>query len=131
MEAPPGQPRERRGEFGVRVYVYPRESNGRGDALPGSNGDTPVESTRSAGLEFAGTRSYHFIVTSTPSTLSIPGFRGALRDDDAARAIYSESAGPLRIMPRGVAVPVDQDDLAHLCAWASAHDVTLTPRGSG
>lgn len=59
------------------------------------------------------------------------GFRGLLRDDAEARAVYSEAAGVARILPRAVAVPVDIDDLAALVRWASAHAVPLIPRGSG
>lgn len=59
------------------------------------------------------------------------GFRGVFRDDADARAVYSESAGVARIMPRAVAVPVDADDVSALVRWAAAERVPLVARGSG
>ena len=59
------------------------------------------------------------------------GFRGVFRDDADARAVYSESAGVARIMPRAVAVPADADDVQALVRWAAAERVTLVARGSG
>ena len=69
----------------------------------------------------------------SPSMLpSAPsGFRGVLRVDDDARAVYSESAGIMRLHPAAVAIPVDAHDLQLLCAWATEHGATLLPRGSG
>ncbi len=58
-------------------------------------------------------------------------FRGAFRVDDEARAVYSESAGIGRALPRAIAVPVDVDDLILLVSWASREKVPLIPRGSG
>src|SRR6185503_11989551 len=64
--------------------------------------------------------------------LSAPaGFRGVFRDDDAARAVYSEAAGIGRIMPRAVAVPADADDVSLLVHWARESGHPLIPRGSG
>ena len=60
-----------------------------------------------------------------------PGFRGAFRTDDDARAVYSEAAGIERIWPRAVAVPLDTDDLARLARWASETVTPLIARGSG
>lgn len=57
-------------------------------------------------------------------------FRGVFRDDDAARAVYSESAGVARVIPRAVAVPADQDDVVALVRWASRESVPLVARGS-
>lgn len=59
------------------------------------------------------------------------GFRGVFRDDADARAVYSESAGVARIMPRAVAVPADAEDVVALVRWAAAERVPLVPRGSG
>jgi FAD/FMN-containing dehydrogenase len=58
-------------------------------------------------------------------------FRGVFRDDDLARAVYSEAAGIGQAMPRAVAVPVDADDVAALVRWAARERVPLVPRGSG
>lgn len=65
-------------------------------------------------------------------TISLPaGFRGVFRDDDDARAVYSEAAGIARALPRAVAVPADADDLARLVRWAASTRTALIPRGSG
>ena len=58
-------------------------------------------------------------------------FRGVWRDDDAARAVYSEAAGIQRILPRAIAVPADADDVATLVRWAAQTTTPLVPRGSG
>ena len=58
-------------------------------------------------------------------------FRGTFRDDDEARAVYSEAAGIARILPRAVAVPADADDVQRLVRWAHASGTPLVPRGSG
>src|SRR5688572_20318817 len=60
-----------------------------------------------------------------------PPFRGTFRIDDDARAVYSESAGIMRLVPAAVALPADADDVATLCAWAVQTAVPLIPRGSG
>src|SRR5687768_16756728 len=59
------------------------------------------------------------------------GFRGIYREDDPARAMYSESAGIARVIPAAVAVPADADDVATLVRWAREEDVALVARGSG
>ena len=46
------------------------------------------------------------------------GFRGIFRDDDEARAVYSEAAGIARIVPRAVAVPADAADVQTLVRGA-------------
>jgi len=65
--------------------------------------------------------------------LTPPGrdFSGVFRDDLAARAVYSESAGIARVMPAAVVVPATVDDVAALVRWARAEHVTLVPRASG
>lgn len=60
-----------------------------------------------------------------------PGFRGSFRDDELARAVYSEAAGIGRAIPSAVAVPVDADDVVPLVVWAAASGRALIPRGSG
>jgi FAD/FMN-containing dehydrogenase len=60
-----------------------------------------------------------------------PGFRGAFREDEEARAVYSESAGISRAWPRAVAVPADVADLSLLLGWASAEKMPVIARGSG
>lgn len=59
------------------------------------------------------------------------GFRGIFREDDLARAVYSEAAGIARAMPTAVAVPADAEDVAALVKWAAETRTALVPRGSG
>jgi FAD/FMN-containing dehydrogenase len=59
------------------------------------------------------------------------GFRGVFRADPLACAVYSEAAGVARILPRAVAVPVDEEDLITLVRWAAQTGHPLIPRGSG
>jgi FAD/FMN-containing dehydrogenase len=66
-----------------------------------------------------------------PATSPPSEFRGAFREDAAARAVYSEAAGIAQIIPRAVAVPVDADDVVALVHWAMREGVPLIPRGSG
>ena len=62
---------------------------------------------------------------------SPPPIRGPFRTDDAARAVYAESAGVLQLVPRAVAVPLDADDVVTLLRWAATERVPIVPRGSG
>jgi len=59
------------------------------------------------------------------------GFRGTFREDEVARAVYSEAAGIARAMPSAVAVPVDAEDVVSLVKWAAETGTSLIPRGSG
>jgi FAD/FMN-containing dehydrogenase len=63
--------------------------------------------------------------------VSVIGFRGYYREDDLARAVYSEAAGIGRAIPAAVAVPVDAEDVVVLVKWAAQTGTTLIPRGSG
>jgi FAD/FMN-containing dehydrogenase len=63
--------------------------------------------------------------------VSVIGFRGYYREDDLARAVYSEAAGIGRAIPSGVAVPVDAEDVVVLVKWAAQTGTALIPRGSG
>jgi len=68
----------------------------------------------------------------TPAVPERPAaFRGTFRTDFAARALYSEGAGPLRIVPAAVALPRDRDDVVELVRYAAAHGVPIVPRGAG
>jgi FAD/FMN-containing dehydrogenase len=60
-----------------------------------------------------------------------PGFRGIFREDELARAVYSEAAGIARAIPSAVAVPVDAEDVMTLVRWAAGTGTSLIPRGSG
>lgn len=59
------------------------------------------------------------------------GFRGVWREDEAARAVYSESAGVARAWPLAVTRPDDAEDVAELLRWAARETVMLVPRGAG
>jgi len=63
--------------------------------------------------------------------VSLPGFRGYFREDELARAVYSEAAGIARVIPSAVAVPVDAEDVVVLVKWAAESGTKLIPRGSG
>jgi len=63
--------------------------------------------------------------------VSLPGFRGYFREDELARAVYSEAAGIGRAIPAAVAVPVDAEDVVVLVKWAAETRTSLIPRGSG
>jgi FAD/FMN-containing dehydrogenase len=60
-----------------------------------------------------------------------PDFAGLWRDDDRARAAYSEGAGIYRILPRAVAVPSTTAALRRLVEWARGASMPLVPRGAG
>jgi FAD/FMN-containing dehydrogenase len=60
-----------------------------------------------------------------------PGFRGPFHTELRARALYSEGAGPFRIVPAAVALPHDRDDLVTLVRHAAAAGLGLVPRGAG
>lgn len=63
--------------------------------------------------------------------MSRPNFRGYFREDELARAVYSEAAGIGRAIPAAVAVPVDAEDVVSLVKWAAETGTALIPRGSG
>ena len=70
-------------------------------------------------------------VPNASAPLLIPGFRGVVRDDADARAVYAEAAGIQRRLPRAVVVPSDAEDVVTLVRWAAATATPLIPRGSG
>jgi FAD/FMN-containing dehydrogenase len=59
------------------------------------------------------------------------GFRGVLRADESARAVYAEAAGIGRIWPTAIAAPRDAEDVAAVLRWARDTGRTVIPRGSG
>ncbi|HET6760533.1 MAG TPA: FAD-binding oxidoreductase, partial [Gemmatimonadaceae bacterium] len=64
-------------------------------------------------------------------TSPLTGFRGIFREDELARAVYSEAAGIGRAIPSAVAVPTDAEDVSTLVKWAAETRTALVPRGSG
>src|SRR3954462_883521 len=63
--------------------------------------------------------------------VSLPNFRGYFREDELARAVYSEAAGIGRAIPAAVAVPIDAEDVVALLKWGAETGPGLIPRGSG
>ena len=47
-----------------------------------------------------------------------PEFKGVLRQDVAARAVYAEAAGIGRVMPQAVVVPSTAEDVPIIVRWA-------------
>jgi len=60
-----------------------------------------------------------------------PALQGIFRTDFRARAAYAEGAGIYRIVPSGVALPANRDDLTRLVRWARRTGSPLIPRGAG
>ncbi|MBV9125314.1 MAG: FAD-binding protein, partial [Planctomycetes bacterium] len=58
-------------------------------------------------------------------------FKGELLFDHLARALYSTDASIFQVMPLGVAVPADEEDVQTLVRYAAEHRLSLTPRGAG
>ncbi len=56
---------------------------------------------------------------------------GSIRDDRAARILYSTDASIYQIEPLGVVIPRDQDDLQMTVELAARYNVPILPRGSG
>ena len=70
----------------------------------------------------------------TPSQLAddLRGlFRGRLLLDSWSRRLYATDASPFEVVPAGVAVPADADDLAALVRYCHEHLMPLTARGAG
>ena len=58
-------------------------------------------------------------------------FRGRLQFDGLTRGLYSTDASPFQVVPLGVALPEDADDLAVLVRYCSEHAVPVIARGAG
>ncbi len=57
--------------------------------------------------------------------------RGDVLCDDVSRALYSTAACIFRIMPAGVVVPRDRQDVVRVVRYAAERGVPVTPRGGG
>ena len=57
--------------------------------------------------------------------------KGDLLFDDISRVLYSTDASVFEVMPLGVVVPRDEDDLRALVRYAADRQVSLVPRGAG
>lgn len=71
------------------------------------------------------------MAVSKPEIETIPGFRGIVRTDEEALAVYSEAADISRIIPKMIAVPADAEDVVTLVRWANENNMPITARGSG
>ncbi|HEY2908813.1 MAG TPA: FAD-binding oxidoreductase, partial [Gemmataceae bacterium] len=58
-------------------------------------------------------------------------FRGRLAFAPLARGLYSTDASPFQVMPLGVAIPADAEDLALLVNYCFSRGIALAPRGAG
>lgn len=58
-------------------------------------------------------------------------FRGEIRCDDLAVSMYATDASLFEIRPRGVAFPLDRDDVVTLARYATESGIPLTARGAG
>ena len=57
--------------------------------------------------------------------------RGPVRFDRMSRLLYSTDASSYQVMPVGVVLPLDADDVAAAVSVAAAHKVAIIPRGGG
>jgi len=57
--------------------------------------------------------------------------RGQVRFGTHDRALYSTDASPYQVMPLGVVVPADANDVATVLARCSQHRIPVLPRGGG
>src|SRR5690606_9264848 len=57
--------------------------------------------------------------------------KGEVRFDAKSRALYATDASPYRIVPLGVVVPLDDDDVRAAVAAAARHGAPIRPRGGG
>jgi len=57
--------------------------------------------------------------------------KGEVRFDDISRALYSTAACIFKIMPMGIVIPKDEEDLIKVVNYAYAHKIPITARGSG
>ena len=57
--------------------------------------------------------------------------RGELLFDDLSRHLYSTDASLFELLPLGVVLPRDEEDLQALVRYAGEHQIPLIPRGAG
>ena len=58
-------------------------------------------------------------------------FKGELHFDALTRALYSTDASIFQVVPLGVAVPRDEEDVQGLVRYAAENKLPLVPRGAG
>src|SRR5438046_10115041 len=59
------------------------------------------------------------------------GIKGEVRFSDGARGMYASDAGNYRMVPIGVVLPKDVDDVMHTLAVCRRHGAPLVARGGG
>jgi FAD/FMN-containing dehydrogenase/Fe-S oxidoreductase len=57
--------------------------------------------------------------------------RGEVLFDDLSRTLYASDASLFEVMPAGVVVPRDEEDVRAIVRYAFEHQVPLIPRGAG
>ncbi|MCP8319961.1 MAG: anaerobic glycerol-3-phosphate dehydrogenase subunit C [archaeon] len=57
--------------------------------------------------------------------------KGEVRFDEISRALYSTAACIFKIMPMGIVIPNDEEDVIKVVNYAHAHKIPITARGSG
>src|SRR5215470_5384019 len=57
--------------------------------------------------------------------------KGELLFDELSRALYSTDASIFQVMPAGVVVPRDEEDVQALVRYAAEQQLPLIPRGAG
>ncbi|MCP8313082.1 MAG: FAD-binding oxidoreductase, partial [archaeon] len=57
--------------------------------------------------------------------------KGEVRFDDVSRALYSTAACIFKIMPMGIVIPKDEEDVIKVVKYAYTHKIPITARGSG
>jgi FAD/FMN-containing dehydrogenase len=66
-----------------------------------------------------------------PAPAAPHGFTGEFLIDPRSRSVYSEGAGPYRVVPLAVALPHTPEDVAALVRAATRERWALVPRGAG
>ncbi len=57
--------------------------------------------------------------------------RGEVRFDPLTRQLYSTDASHYQVVPHGVVLPRDDDDIAAVLEVAGKYDLAVLPRGGG
>jgi FAD/FMN-containing dehydrogenase/Fe-S oxidoreductase len=57
--------------------------------------------------------------------------QGELLFDDLSRTLYATDASIFQVLPLGIAVPRDEEDVQTLVRYAAEHHLALIPRGAG
>ena len=57
--------------------------------------------------------------------------KGEFLFDDLSRSLYSTDASIFQVLPVGVAVPRDEEDVQAIVRYAAEHRIPLVPRGAG